>query len=82
MKSLLNIIFLINTILSSIKFLSVKSASSAITPFIIVVSIGLILDGIEELKRYRNDVKANNTKVKIYQNKKFRNIEWSKVKII
>ena len=81
MKSLLNIIFLINTILSSIKFLSVKSASSAITPFIIVVSIGLILDGIEELKRYRNDVKANNTKVKIYQNKKFRNIEWSKVKI-
>ena len=81
MKSFLSIFFLLNTILSSINFLSTKSTTSALAPFIIVVVIGLVLDGIEEIKRYRNDVKANNTKVKIYKNKKFRNIEWSKVKI-
>ena len=81
MKSFLSIFFLLNTILSSINFLSTKSTTSALAPFIIVVVIGLVLDGIEEIKRYRNDVKANNTKVKIYKNKKLRNAEWSKVKI-
>ena len=67
--------------MSSVKVLSTKSTSSSIAPFLIVVTIGLVLDGIEEIKRYRNDVKANNTKVKIYKNKKFRYIEWSKIKI-
>ena len=81
MKSFLSIFFLLNTILSSINFLSTKSTASALAPFLIVVAIGLVLDGIEEIKRYRNDVKVNNTKVKIYKNKKLRNAEWSKVKI-
>ena len=81
MKSFLNIFFLLNTILSSIKIFSTKSTWSALSPFLIVVAIGLVLDGIEEIKRYRNDVKTNNTKVKVYKNKKLRNIEWSKVKI-
>ena len=81
MRSFLNIFFLLTTILSSVKVLSTKSTSSSIAPFLIVVTIGLVLDGIEEIKRYRNDVKANNTKVKIYKNKKFRYIEWSKIKI-
>ena len=81
MKSFLSIFFLLNTILSSINVISTKSTTSALAPFIIVVTIGLVLDGIEEIKRYRNDVKANNTKVKLYKNKKLRNTEWSKVKI-
>ena len=81
MKSFLSIFFLLNTILSSIKIFSTKSTASALSPFLIVVSIGLVLDGIEEIKRYRNDIKTNNSRVKIYKNKKFRNIEWSKVNI-
>ena len=81
MKSFLNIFFLLNTILSSIKIFSTKSPASTLSPFLIVISIGLVLDGIEEIKRYRNDVKTNNTKVKVYKNKKMRNMEWKKVKI-
>ena len=60
---------------------STKSTASSLSPFLIVIAIGLILDGIEEIKRYWNDTKTNNTKVKLYKNKKLRNVEWSKIKI-
>ena len=81
MKSLLNIIFLITSIISCIKILSTKSVSSALIPFLMVIAIGLILDLIEEIKRYRNDLETNGSLTKIYQNKKFRNIKWSEIKI-
>ena len=81
MKSILNIIFLITSIISSIKVLSNKSTSSALIPFIMVLAIGLILDLIEELKRYKNDLETNGIITKIYKNKKFRNIKWSDLKI-
>jgi len=81
MKSFLSIFFLISTILSSIKVLSTTSPASALSPLLTVIAIGLVLDAIEELKRYRNDVKTNNTKVKVYKNKKLRDMEWSNVKI-
>ena len=70
MKSLLNIIFLITSIISCIKILSTKSVSSALIPFLMVIAIGLILDLIEEIKRYRNDLEINGSLTKIYQNKK------------
>ena len=60
---------------------SQKSLSSALSPLLIVIAIGLILDGVEEIKRYRNDLQTNKTKVKVYKNKKLRDIEWKKVKI-
>ena len=81
MKSLLNIIFLITSIISCIKILSTKSISSALIPFLMVIGIGLIMDLIEEIKRYRNDLETNGSLTKIYQNKKFRNIKWSDIKI-
>ena len=81
MKTFLSIFFLLSTILSSIRILSTRSLASSLTPFLTVVTIGLVLDAIEEIKRYRNDVKTNNTKAKVYKNKKLRNLEWSKVKI-
>ena len=81
MKSFLNIFFIINTVLSSIKILSTKSLSSSLTPLITVIAIGLVLDSIEEIKRYRNDLKTNNTKTKVYKNEKLRNTVWSKIKI-
>ena len=81
MKSLLNIFFLITSIISCIKILSTKSVASALIPFLMVISIGLILDLIEEIKRYRNDLVTNSSKTKIYKNKKFNNIRWSDIKI-
>ena len=81
MKSVLYIIFLITSIISCIKQLSTKSIESALFPFITVIGIGLIMDLIEELKRYRNDLLTNKTKTKIYKNQKFINIEWSEIKV-
>ena len=81
MKSVLNIIFLITSIMSCIKQISTKSIESALLPFIMVMGIGLILDLIEELKRYRNDRLTNKIKTKIYKNQKFINIESSEIKV-
>ena len=46
-----------------------------------VIGIGLVMDLIEELKRYRNDLLTNNTMIRIYKNSKFINIKWSEIKI-
>ena len=81
MNNLLSIFFLFTSILSCIKILSTKSVSSSIIPFIMVISIGIILDLIEELKRYRNDISTNSTLTKVYKSEKFRNIQWSKIKV-
>ena len=81
MKSLLSIIFLVTSIISCIKIISTKSTSSALIPFLMVLGIGIVLDLIEELKRYKNDRLTNNTKTKVYSNKKFRNIVWSKINV-
>ena len=81
MNNLLSIFFLICSILSCIKILSTKSVSSSLIPFIMVISIGIILDLIEELKRYRNDLLTNGTITKIYKSGKFRKIVWSDINV-
>ena len=81
MRSLLNIVFLISSIMSCIKIISTKSVASALIPFLMVVTIGLVLDLIEELKRYRNDLVTNSTETKIYCKKKFKTVKWSEVKV-
>ena len=81
MKSVLNIFFLFDSIISCIKIFSTKSIASSIAPFLMVIGIGLIMDAVEEIKRYRNDIITNNTKTKVYKSQKFRSIEWSKIKI-
>lgn len=67
--------------MSCIKVLSTKSVESALIPFITVMGIGIVMELIEELKRYRNDLLTNKTKTKIYKNQKFINIEWSQIKV-
>ena len=81
MNNILSIFFLIASILSCIKILSTKSVSSSLIPFIMVISIGIILDLIEELKRYRNDILTNSTIAKVYKSQKFRNVKWSDIKV-
>ena len=81
MSNLLSICFLVTSILSCIKILSTKSVSSSLTPFLIVICIGILLDLIEEIKRYRNDRITNNTNTLVYQSQKFRGIKWSEIKI-
>ena len=81
MNNLLSIFFLIASILSCIKILSTKSVTSSLIPFIMVLAIGIILDLIEEIKRYRNDITTNGTATKVYKSGKFRRIEWRDIKV-
>ena len=81
MCNLLSIIFLISSILSCIKIVSTKPISSSLFPFILVLSIGIALDLIEELKRYKNDVLTNGTITHVYKLGKFHKTEWSKIKV-
>ena len=60
---------------------STKSISTSLIPLLLVIGIGLLIDGIEELKRYRNDIITNNTKTKLYKSSKIRKIIWSEIKI-
>ena len=46
-----------------------------------VLSIGIILDLIEEIKRYSNDLLTNNAITKVYKSQKFRNIKWKDIKV-
>ena len=81
MKNIFNIFFLFSSIISCIKIVSTKPISTSITPLLLVIGIGLLIDGIEEVKRYKNDIITNNTKTKVYKSSKIRKIIWSDVKI-
>ena len=81
MKNIFNIFFLFCSIISCIKIVSSRSISASIIPLLLVIGIGLLIDGIEEVKRYRNDIITNNTKTKVYKSSKIRKIIWSEVKI-
>ena len=81
MNNLLSICFLITSVISCIKILSTKSVEGSITPFIIVLCIGILMDLIEELKRYKNDKVTNNTITLAYRGQKFKSIKWSDIKI-
>ena len=73
--------FLFASILSCIKILSTKSVSSSLFPFILVMAIGIILDLVEEIKRYKNDCITNSTHTKVYKSGKFRTLNWSEVNV-
>ena len=46
-----------------------------------VLLIGIVLDLIEEIKRYRNDLLTNYTITKVYKSKQFRNMKWKDIKV-
>ena len=70
-KTAFNWFFLITAVLVAIPGLSDKEPSSEITPFVIVMIISLIKEAIEDYRKYKNDQKANNTKVLIFKNHRF-----------
>ena len=81
MKNIFNIFFLFCSIISCLKVVSSKPISTSLAPLLLVIGIGLLIDGIEEVKRYRNDIITNNTKTKVYKSSKIRKIIWSEVKV-
>ena len=64
---LANIYFLFVTILQCIPIISPLSPISAVAPFIIVISVSLIREGIEDHQRSKVDKEQNNEKVEVFR---------------
>ena len=77
----MSIFFLISTIISCIRIISTKSFFSAISPLIIVLAAGVILDLIREIRKFSNDIKINGSSVKVYKAPKFIHIKCSEIKV-
>lgn len=65
-KRYANIYFLITAILQSVPAISPLNPLSAISPLIFVISLSIIREGFEDLKRYRADIETNSKKSKRY----------------
>ena len=64
---LANVYFLLTTILQCIPIISPLSPVSSIAPFIIVLSVSLIREGIEDHQRSKVDKEQNNEKVEVFR---------------
>ena len=61
-----NIYFLVTTIIQCIPIISPYSPITSIAPFLFVISISIIREGIEDYSRHKEDEKENSIKVKKY----------------
>ena len=71
-KTAFNWYFLFITIIATIPQISNSNPMANLLPFIVVLIISLIKEAVEDLRKYQNDVKANETKVISFQEKKFK----------
>lgn len=65
-KRYANVYFLVVAILQSIPQISPLNPLSAIAPLVFVVSLSMIREGYEDLKRYKSDLETNSKKTKRY----------------
>ena len=78
---LLNWYLLITTILSCIPIISNSSPILDLLPFIAVIIINLVREGVEDYRKYSNDAKANGTNVIIFKEEKFKRNCCEKIKV-
>ena len=71
-KSAFNWFFLIYNIIATIPALSDLDPLAEATPFIVVLILNLIKEAIEDFRKYNNDKKANESKVLIFKDKRFK----------
>lgn len=69
---LANIYFLIIAIIQSIPLISPLSPSTAIAPLAFVISVSIIREGIEDLRRHKYDNQMNEEKVFVYREKEWK----------
>ena len=68
-----NIYFLIVAIILSIKSISTMSWTIGVIPYLVVIGMSLVREGVEDYKKNAYDKKFNNLNAKVYnlQTKKF-----------
>jgi len=80
-KRYANIYFLIIAVLQSIPTISPLNPFSAIAPFIFVIALSMLREGLEDLTRHRSDKESNASKCTIYMEGKFIETEWHQIKV-
>lgn len=78
-----NIYFLIVTIILSIKSISTMSWTIGVIPYLVVIGMSLIREGVEDYKKNSYDKKFNNLQSKKfnYKKKEFETIAWKDLKV-
>jgi len=81
-RRLANIYFLVTAVLQSISTISSLSAGSAIAPFIVVIVLSVIREGVEDIPRQQNDKKVNNLTTPILKKDgQLHTEKWKEVKV-
>lgn len=68
-KRIANIYFLAVAILQSIPLISPLQPFSAVAPFVLVITVSLIREGLEDYRRYKSDKETNSAPCLKYSNK-------------
>ena len=76
-----NLFFLVTAIITAIPQISTITPVSAVAPFIVVLLISLIKEGIEDYRKYKNDKIANNSLSIIYKSPSFNEIKWYEMEV-
>lgn len=78
-----NIYFLIVTIILSIKSISTMSWTIGVIPYLVVIGMSLVREGVEDYKKNSYDKKFNNLESKKYNydKKEFEKIAWKDLKV-
>ncbi|CAI9763197.1 unnamed protein product [Fraxinus pennsylvanica] len=76
-----NIYFLLAALLS-FSPMAPYSASSTLVPLLVMISATMIKEGVEDWRRMKKDIEANNRKVKVYgRNHNFEETRWKKLQV-
>jgi phospholipid-translocating P-type ATPase (flippase) len=73
--------FLIIAVLQSIPLISPLTPFTAIAPLVLVLSVGLLREAVEDRKRKRSDMFINHKQVVVLRNREERCIRWEQIKV-
>ena len=80
-KRYANIYFLIIAVLQSISIISPLNPFSAVAPFLFVLGLSMVREGLEDLTRHRSDRESNSSKCVAYLDGQFLEYEWHKLQV-
>jgi len=81
-RRLANIYFLVTAVLQCISTISSLSPGSAIAPFIVVIVLSVIREGVEDVPRQKNDKKVNNLMTPVVgKDGQIKEEKWKDVKV-
>lgn len=76
-----NFYFLCTVVLQGVPQVSTMPVYLAALPFIFVIGVSVVREGIEEIKRRKQDKAVNNSKARVLRGNKFHDCRWRDLKV-